>query len=80
MLNELNNTYTIYDTRKFPTLEIAIKEAEKLRSAIRRIRKKTGNKAKVTAYISEIDIKNSIGTYKYSTSKKFGGKKCFVED
>jgi len=77
MLNNFNNAYVIYDSRKFITLEDAKKEAEKLRSVVRRIKKNTGNIAKVTVYISEIDIKNSIGSYQYSTSKKFGGKKMF---
>lgn len=70
--------YIILDSRKFNSVEEAEKEVERIRASIVRKKRKTKNQAKVTAYISDIDMKASEGSYRYIGSKRYGAKKTFV--
>ena len=74
----LSNMYFIEDDKKFATIEEAVREVENLRAFIQRVRQNKKNEASVDVYVSEVDGKISVGSYRYSSSKRFGGHKVFV--
>ena len=72
------NMYTIEDEYKFSSINEAKRICENLRGAVKRMRKRTNNQALVKVYISVLDIKNSVGEYQYTTTKRLGGKRIFI--